>query len=141
MTSTMRAEEILRSLKQQVTLPVHSTRELVGKVEEAAADKEHERYETFQKRQEEGSTKPGDTYEPLRRKPGLRPLPGHELGLSARLTFWDVLHNLARGLALSQRGASRGLAEHWGSLKYCQALVADTETHLKLSDEGERIAM
>lgn len=58
----MKTEEILRSLKQQVTLPVHSTRELVGKVEEAAADKEHERYETFQKRQEEGSTKPADTY-------------------------------------------------------------------------------
>ncbi|MFH9425018.1 hypothetical protein [Streptomyces sp. NPDC017529] len=95
----------------------------------------------FQKRQEEGKTKPGDTYAPLRRKPGLRPLPGEELGLSARLTFWDVLHYLARGLALSQRGASHGLAEHWGSLKYCQALSADAETHLKVPKEGKRIAM
>ncbi|MEU1192330.1 hypothetical protein [Streptomyces sp. NPDC005859] len=141
MTSTMKTEEVLHSLQRQVTVPVHSTRGLVGKVEEAAADKERERDETFQKRQEEGKTKPGDTYEPLRRKPGLRPLPSQELGLTIRLTFWDVLHHLGRGLALSQRGASRGLAEHWGSLKYCQALVADAETYLRLSEEGERIAM
>ncbi|MFK8905441.1 hypothetical protein [Streptomyces sp. YS-3] len=141
MTSTMSTEDVLQNLQRQVTVPVHSTRELVGKVEEAAGDKERERHETFQKRQEEGKTKPGDTYEPLRRKPGLRPLPSHELGLTVRLTFWDILHHLGRGLALSQRGASRGLAEHWGSLKYCQALVADAETYLRLSDEGERIAM
>jgi hypothetical protein len=70
----MKTKEVLHSLQQQVTVPVHSTRELAGKVEEAAADKERERHETFQKRQEEGKTKPGDTYEPLRRKPGLRPL-------------------------------------------------------------------
>ncbi len=140
MTSIPRTEDVLNSLKQAVTVAVHSTRELVGKVEQAAAEKEHERQETFQKNQEEGKTKPGDTYAPLRRKPGLRPLPGEELGLSVRLTFWDVLHHLARGLALSQRGASRGLAEHWGSLKYCQALSADATTHLKVSEEGKRIA-
>ncbi|WP_069883691.1 hypothetical protein [Streptomyces luteocolor] len=66
------------------------------------------------------------------------------------LTFWDVLDQLGRGLALSQRGASRGPAERWGSLKYCQALSAYTETQLGLShegnllglsDEGKRIAM
>ncbi|MCX5203207.1 hypothetical protein OG897_17365 [Streptomyces sp. NBC_00237] len=141
MTSTMKTEEVLHSLRQQVTIPVHSTRGLVGKVSEAADDKERERKESFQKRQEEGKTKTGDTYEPLRRKPGLSPLPSQELGLAVRLSFWDVLHHLGRGLALSQRGASRGLAEHWGSLKYCQALVAGAETYLRLSEEGERIAM
>ncbi len=140
MTSTPRTEEVLHSLKQQVTVSVHSTRALVGSVQEAAAGKERERYETFQKRQEEGKTKLGDTYEPLRRKPGLRPLPGQELGLSVQLTFWDVLHHLGRALTLSQRGASRGLAEHWGSLKYCQALGADSDTYLRLSEEGQRIA-
>ncbi|MFF0623805.1 hypothetical protein [Streptomyces sp. NPDC004296] len=140
MTSIPKTEEVLHSLKQQVAVSVHSTRELVGKVEEAVADKERERCETFQKRQEEGKTKPGDTYEPLRRKPGLHPLPGQELGLSVRLTFWDVLHHLGRGLALSQRGASRGLAEHWGSLKYCQALGTVSDTYLRLSKEGQRIA-
>ncbi|MFD3501274.1 hypothetical protein ACFWWT_37825 [Streptomyces sp. NPDC058676] len=70
--------------------------------------------------------------------------------MSVTLTFWDVLHHLGRGPALSQRGASRGPAEHWGSLKYCQALSARTETQLSLpqegnllglSDEGNRIAM
>ncbi|WP_225859483.1 hypothetical protein [Streptomyces albicerus] len=141
MTSTMKTEEVLHSLQQQVTVPVYSTRELVGKVEEAAADKERERKETFQKRQEEGKTKQGDTYAPLRRKPGLRPLPSQELGLTVRLSFWDVLHHLGRGLALSQRGASRGLAEHWGALKYCQALSANAGTHLTVSEEGKRIAM
>lgn len=150
MASTPKTEEVLNSLRQQVSVSVHSTRELVGKVDEAAADKERERRETFEKRQEEGKTKTGETYEPLRRKPGLRPLPGTEVGLSVTLTFWDVLHHLGRGLALSQRGASRGLAEHWGSLKYCQALSAHTETQLGLShegnllglsDEGNRIAM
>ena len=150
MASTPKTEEVLNSLRQQVSVSVHSTRELVGKVDEAAGDKERERRETFEKRQEEGKTKTGETYEPLRRKPGLRPLPGTEVGSSVTLTFWDVLHHLGRGLALSQRGASRGLAEHWGSLKYCQALSAHTETQLGLShkgnllglsDEGKRIAM
>ncbi|MFD8333216.1 hypothetical protein ACFV42_11240 [Streptomyces solisilvae] len=141
MASTPKAKEVLHALRQQAGVPVHSTRELLGKVEEASADKERERYETFQKRQEEGKTKQGDTYEPLRRKPSLRPLPSQESGLSVRLTLWDVLHHLGRGLALSQRGASRGLAEHWGSLKYCQALSPSAESQLGLSDEGERIAM
>ncbi|WP_246530783.1 hypothetical protein [Streptomyces bathyalis] len=141
MTTIPKIEEVLQRLKQNVSVAVHSTRGLVGKVGEAAADKERERQETFQKRQEEGKTKPGDTYVPLRRKPGLRPLPSQELGLSVQLTFWDILHRLGRGLALSQRGASRGLAEHWGSLKYCQALSATTGTRLELSEEGKRIAM
>lgn len=141
MTSIPKTEVVLQDLKRSVTVAAHSTRELVGKVDEAVAVKEHERLERFRKQQEEGATKPGDTFAPLRRKPGLGPLAGRELGRSVRLTFWDVLHHLGRGLALSQRGASRGLAEHWGSLKYCQALCADPEGRLTLSDEGKRIAM
>lgn len=141
MTSTMNTGDILRSLQRQVTVPIHSTRELVGEVEKAATDKERERYESFQRRQEEGKTKPGDAYEPLRRKQGLRPLSAGKPGSAIHLTFWDVIHHLGRGLALSQRGASRGLAEHWGSLKYCQAVMGDAETYLRLSEEGQRIAM
>ena len=141
MSSIPNTEEVLQNLKQSVTVATHSTQELVGKVDKAVADKERERRETFRKRQEEGKTTSGEAYAPLRRKPGLRPLESRELGRSVRLTFWDVLHHLGRGLALSQRGASRGLAEHWGSLKYCQALSADTEARLALSDEGKRIAM
>ncbi|MGW1993119.1 hypothetical protein [Embleya sp. NPDC001921] len=141
MTSIPKTEEVLHRLKRNVTVTVHSTRGLAGKVEEAAADKERERREKFQKRQEEGKTKPGETYAPLRRKSGLLPLPSQELGISVRLTLWDILHHLGRGLTLSQRGASRGLAEHWGSLKYCQALSANAGTHLEVSEEGKRIAM
>ncbi|WP_329531925.1 hypothetical protein OG568_15075 [Streptomyces sp. NBC_01450] len=141
MARTPKTEEVLTSLRQQVSVAVHSTRELVGKVDEAAADKERERHQTFQKRQEEGKTKTGETYEPLRRKPNLRPLPGTQGGHSVLLTFWDVLHHLGRALALSQRGASRGLAEHWGSLKYCQALSADTMTQLGLTDGGNPLGL
>ncbi|MGP4017680.1 hypothetical protein [Saccharopolyspora sp. 5N708] len=39
---------------------------------------------------------------------------------------------LGRAIALSRREAARGLAEHWGALKYSQAL-----TFMKLSAEGK----
>lgn len=48
MASTPKTEEVLHALKQQVTVRVHSTRELVGRAGEAAADKERECYDTFQ---------------------------------------------------------------------------------------------
>ena len=56
------------------------------------------------------------------------------------MTLWDVLHTLARATALSWRGAGRGLAEHWGALKYTQALAGGRDSFLGLTDEGHRIA-
>lgn len=54
------------------------------------------------------------------------------------LTSWDVLHMLGRAIALSKQGAARGLAEHWGALKYSQALTGDTGSFMKLSAEGKQ---
>ncbi|UED87050.1 hypothetical protein [Streptomyces profundus] len=140
MTSTPDAKAILDFLGKRVTLSTSSTPQLAGQMDKAAGTKERERKKAFQKKQKEGETKPGDTYEPLRRKPGLRALPDRELGGPVRVTLWDVLHHLARAFGLSQRGASRGLAEHWGSLKYCQALGSGAGKQLMLSEEGRRIA-
>ncbi|WP_435599771.1 hypothetical protein [Streptomyces sp. C10-9-1] len=56
------------------------------------------------------------------------------------MTLWDALHTLARATALSWRGAGRGLAEHWGALKYTQALAGGRDSFLGLTDEGHRIA-
>jgi hypothetical protein len=51
-----------------------------------------------------------------------------------------VLHVLGQAIALSRRGAARGLAEHWGALKYSQALTGDSGSFLKLSGEGKETA-
>ncbi|MGW3230685.1 hypothetical protein [Kitasatospora sp. NPDC001095] len=45
-----------------------------------------------------------------------------------------MLHTLGRATALARRGAGRGLAEHWGCLKYSQAL----EGTLGISDQLNR---
>jgi len=37
---------------------------------------------------------------------------------------------------LSRQGAGRGLAEHWGCLKYCQALDGSPGRYMALSEEG-----
>jgi hypothetical protein len=47
-----------------------------------------------------------------------------------------VLHALGRALVLGRQGAGRGLAEHWGSLKYCQALEGASGQYMSLSPEG-----
>ncbi|MEU1002339.1 hypothetical protein [Streptomyces tibetensis] len=78
--------------------------------------------------------------EPLRRKPALVPILPTELPQQFKVTLWDVLHTLARATALSWRGAGRGLAEHWGALKYAQALAGGRDSFLGLTDEGHRIA-
>ncbi|MEU7072764.1 hypothetical protein AB0B30_19935 [Streptomyces narbonensis] len=78
--------------------------------------------------------------EPLRRKPDLAPIPQTELPRQFEVTLWDVLHTLARATALSWRGAGRGLAEHWGALKYTQALAGGRDSFLGLTDKGHRIA-
>lgn len=55
------------------------------------------------------------------------------------ISMWDVLHTLGRATALSWRGAGRGLAEHWGALKYSQALAGGPDSFLKLTEEGLQI--
>ncbi|MCX4583831.1 hypothetical protein [Streptomyces sp. NBC_01481] len=76
----------------------------------------------------------------LRRKPALQPLAAKEIG-SFRLTPWHVLHTFGRAIALARRGAGRGLAEHWGSLKYSQALFAGRpDAYMSLSAEGRETA-
>ncbi|MFI6661491.1 hypothetical protein ACIBL8_38920 [Streptomyces sp. NPDC050523] len=106
-------------------MAVHSDPALAGSVEKAAVKDD--------KRRE----KKGDF---LRRKDALTPLPGAEAARSGRLAAWQVLHELAHALSLSRQGAGRGLAEHWGSLKYSQALDPVSGAYLKLSGEGKDTA-
>ncbi|WP_411109185.1 hypothetical protein [Streptomyces sp. c-19] len=74
------------------------------------------------------------------RAPALVPIQRTELPKQFGVTVWDVLHALARATSLSWRGAGRGLAEHWGALKYTQALAGGGDSFLGLTDEGHRIA-
>ncbi|MEV0555203.1 hypothetical protein AB0I27_17320 [Streptomyces sp. NPDC050597] len=116
------AAEVLEALVQSWSVQVHSTSALAGAVADAAAKDDKERRE--------------DEREPLRRKPGLRALPATETGPSLKLTPWEVLHALGRATVLSRQGAGRGLAEHWGCLKYCQAMDGSTARYMTLSEEG-----
>ncbi|MGK5638797.1 hypothetical protein ACSNOK_10865 [Streptomyces sp. URMC 126] len=52
------------------------------------------------------------------------------------LTPWQVLHTVARGYVLAGQGMGRGLAEHWLSLKYCEALDANRAGAMDLTDKG-----
>ncbi|WP_405713963.1 hypothetical protein OG264_32470 [Streptomyces xanthophaeus] len=47
-----------------------------------------------------------------------------------------MLHSLGRANVLARQGAGRGLAEHWASLKYCQALTGNDGRYMALSTEG-----
>ncbi|MFC9395028.1 hypothetical protein ACFTWS_17975 [Streptomyces sp. NPDC057027] len=118
-------EEVLQDLTQPSNVSVHSGDALVGKVKAAIAADDKKRKENDD--------------EPLRRKPELVPIERTELPRQLEVTVWDVLHTLARATSLSWRGAGRGLAEHWGALKYTQALVGG-DSFLGLTDEGHRIA-
>ncbi|MEU7166043.1 hypothetical protein AB0A70_15560 [Streptomyces morookaense] len=135
------AVEVLERLVQRVNVTTLSNLALVGSVEKAAVAEDKKRWKKHQRQVEEakmeGRTAKEASFE-LRRKEGLRPLPDDELGSFMQLTYGEVLHHLARGLSLTQRGAARGLAEHWGSLKYIQALQAGKGSLLWLSPEGKR---
>ncbi|MFJ2341851.1 hypothetical protein [Streptomyces antimycoticus] len=98
---------------------------LVGSVDAAGAEDDEKRKEK--------------ELDALRRKPKLQVISAVEVG-SLRLAPWDVLHTLGRAIALARRGAGRGLAEHWGSLKYSQALTGGSDTYMKLSAEGRETA-
>jgi hypothetical protein len=99
---------------------------LLGQFEATAAKDDKEREE--------------NGLEALRRKPDLHPIPARELGTAVQMTPWQLLHSLARAIALSRRGAGRGLAEHWGCLKYTQALTSTPGTFMALSAEGRDTA-
>ncbi|MFJ5034567.1 hypothetical protein ACIQB5_42465 [Streptomyces sp. NPDC088560] len=116
------AAQVFEDLVQSWSVQVNSTSVLTRAVEDAAAKDDKERRK--------------DGRELLRRKPGLRAVPAAEVGPSVRLTPWEVLHALGRATVLSRQGAGRGLAEHWGCLKYCQALDGSSGRYMKLSEEG-----
>lgn len=111
---------------QPSNVAVQSSSALVGSVTAAAAEDDEEREEK--------------KLEKLRRKPNLQPIPERHLGHSVQLTPWDILHTLGRAMALSRRGAGRGLAEHWGCLKYSQALCGNSSAYMTLSAEGRETA-
>lgn len=117
--------EVLEQLAQPSNVAVHSSDKLLGEVETVAAKDDEDREQ--------------NQLDALRRKPGLRPVPSREIG-SVQLTPWDVLHTLGRATALARRGAGRGLAEHWGCLKYSQALEGALGTFMALSAEGRDTA-
>ncbi|WP_406136146.1 hypothetical protein [Streptomyces sp. NBC_01089] len=135
------AAAVLEHLVHQVKVATRSNLALAGSVEKAAAAEDRRRWKKHQRQLEEAKLEARKSIERpvgLRRKEGLRPFPSAELGSSIGLTYAEVLHHLARGLTLTQRGAARGLAEHWGSLKYIQALQAGKGPLLWLSPEGRR---
>ncbi len=113
---------VLENLVKPWHVQVASTSALAGAVADAAAKDDKERLE--------------DGREPVRRKPELRRVPAVEVGQSVTVTPWEVLHALGRATVLSRQGAGRGLAEHWGCLKYCQALEGSAGKYMKLSEEG-----
>ncbi|MFF3911694.1 hypothetical protein ACFYZJ_38520 [Streptomyces sp. NPDC001848] len=116
------ARQILNALSRSTNVHVHSTTELAAHVDSAAAafDK---------KRREKGQ-------EAVRRKPELRPVARDEHGRSIELTPWQVLHAVARGYVLGGQGMGRGLAEHWLSLKFCEALYGNRAGAMDLTDKG-----
>ncbi|UJB44484.1 hypothetical protein [Streptomyces sp. A1-5] len=118
--------EVLRDLAQPSNVAVDSKSELAGDVSASAADDDKQRK--------------GKELDPLRRKPELRPIPAKDLSRLVQLTPWEVLHTLGRSIALARRGAGRGLAEHWGCLKYNQALTGNSDSFMALSPEGRETA-
>ncbi|SEF90966.1 hypothetical protein SAMN05216223_102445 [Actinacidiphila yanglinensis] len=116
------ARQTMNALRRSTTLHIHSTAELAGRVESAGAalDKKH---------REKGQ-------EPLRRKPVLVPIDTRASETGIELAPWQVLHALSRGYTLAGQGMARGLAEHWLSLKFCEALDGNRAGAMDLTDKG-----
>lgn len=112
--------EILRELATTSHIQVRSSHELADEVSGAAASED-------KKRTEDGRS-------PLRRRTDYRAV--RQAPRSLSLTPWQVLHAIGLGAAAARQGAGRGLAEHWGSLRYSQALEANRGEFLRLSSEG-----
>ncbi|MFD7585666.1 hypothetical protein ACFV84_09595 [Kitasatospora sp. NPDC059811] len=117
-----KAAAVLKDLAQPWNVSIHSTSGLAGSVAEVSELDDKGRREKNQ--------------ELLRRKPGLGAVPVRDRGQSIELAPWKLLHTLGRANVLARQGAGRGLAEHWASLKYCQALAGNHGSFMTLSDEG-----
>ncbi|WP_244164659.1 hypothetical protein [Streptomyces silaceus] len=116
------ARQTMNALRRPASIYLHSTQELVAQVESTAAvvDK---------KRRAKG-------HSVLRRKPTLHPVARAQSGSTIELTPWQVLHALARGYVLSGQGMGHGLAEHWLSLKFCEALDGNRARAMDLTERG-----
>lgn len=112
----------MNALRRLTSVHIHSRTELAAHVDSAAAAIDKKRHEKGQ--------------EPIRRKPALRPISRAESGRVIELTPWHVLHALARGYVLAGQGMGRGLAEHWLSLKFCEALDGNRASAMDLTDKG-----
>ncbi|MFD8593222.1 hypothetical protein ACFV1B_27350, partial [Streptomyces sp. NPDC059637] len=112
--------EILHELSTTSHVQVRSSTELAAQVSKAGAEED-------QKRSKDGRG-------PLRRRTDYRAI--SRVPRSLTLTPWQVIHAIGLGAASARQGAGRGLAEHWGSLRYNQALEADRGGYLHLSSEG-----
>ncbi|WP_431951185.1 hypothetical protein [Actinacidiphila sp. bgisy167] len=131
------AEQVLSDLVQPSNISIDSGVPLVGRVD-AAAKADDETRE--QKKEQEGKNQKKGETEKLRRKPVLASIPESDLARQVHLTPWELLHVLGSSMALSRKGAGRGLAEHWGCLKYNQALTGKVGSFLALSTEGKETA-
>jgi hypothetical protein len=117
-------EATLRGLVEPSSVVVSSGEDLAGKVEAAIAREDKRCKEKQQV--------------PLRRKPRLGPLSSKEGHVE--LAPLSVIHALGRAISLDRQGAARGLAEHWGCLKYLWALDArEVSGQISLSGEGRSI--
>jgi hypothetical protein len=112
----------MNALRRSTSVHLHSTTELAAHVDSAAAAIDKKRLQKGQG--------------PIRRKPSLRPITQAETDRAIELTPWQVLHAVARGYVLAAQGMGRGLAEHWLSLKFCEALEANRADAMDLTDKG-----
>lgn len=112
--------EVLRELSTTSHVQVRSSLELADQVSKAASVEDDKRVD--------------DGRSPLRRRTDYSPVRGAPRSLT--LTPWQVIHAIGLGVASARQGAGRGLAEHWGSLRYSQALEANRGGYLQLSAEG-----
>ncbi|WP_030905989.1 hypothetical protein [Streptomyces sp. NRRL F-5126] len=115
--------EILHELSTTSHVQVRSSIELAAQVTKAAAEEDEKRVE--------------DGRGPLRRRTDYRAVGRAPRSLA--LTPWQVIHAIGLGVASARQGAGRGLAEHWGSLRYNQALEANRGRYLQLSTEGREL--
>ncbi|MFJ5113541.1 hypothetical protein ACIQAD_23200 [Streptomyces sp. NPDC088551] len=112
--------QILDELAGDAHVQVRSSHELTAEVHGAMAEEDEKR-----------SAK---KHCPLRRRSDFRTV--RKAPRSLTITPWQLLHAMGLGAAVSRQGAGRGLAEHWGSLRYSQALEQNHGQYLKLSSEG-----
>ncbi|NSC22848.1 hypothetical protein FM076_17390 [Streptomyces albus subsp. chlorinus] len=112
--------EVLQELSTTSYVQIRSSHELADQVSKAASAEDD-------KREDDGRG-------PLRRRTDYKPVRGAPRSLA--LTPWQVIHAIGLGAASARQGAGRGLAEHWGSLRYSQALEGNRGGYLQLSAEG-----